>query len=222
MTGPPSPIRLLIADDQDIVLDGLEALLGQDAGVRVVGRAGSGQEAVELARELRPDVVLMDISMPGMDGIEATRETIKACGDCRVLVLSMYGTCDMVREVLAAGASGYLLKNTGKDELWEAIRVVASGSRYLAAALTEGVAQETADSPGMVQRGLTRREKEIVRLIAQEMNTPAIAERLSLSPGTVETHRKNIMHKLGVRNAAGLVRYALERGWTGPNEDVAP
>lgn len=207
------PIKLLIVDDQSIFLDGLEALLMQDPELHIVGRAHNGLEAVRKARELAPHVLLMDISMPEMDGIEATRAVLKANKDVRVLVLSMYNNRDFVNELLAAGAHGYLLKNTDKEELREAIRTVAAGGRYLARAVKPLVGPSNGEAAGQEPHALTKREKEIIRMIVREMTTQEIAERLSLSGQTVDTHRKNIMHKLNIRNAAGLVKYALERGW---------
>jgi two-component system nitrate/nitrite response regulator NarL len=207
------PIRLLIVDDQSIFLDGLEALLTQDPELHIVGRANNGVEAVRKARELVPHVVLMDISMPEMDGIDATRAMIKANKNVRVLVLSMYNNRDFVNELLDAGAHGYLLKNTGKEELREAIRTVAQGGRYLARAVEPLVGPSGDGSAAEPHASLTKREKEIIHMVVQEMTTQEIAERLSLSAQTVDTHRKNIMHKLNVRNTAGLVKYALERGW---------
>jgi two-component system nitrate/nitrite response regulator NarL len=207
------PIRLLIVDDQSIFLDGLEALLTQDPELHIVGRANNGVEAVRKARELVPHVVLMDISMPEMDGIDATRAMIKANKNVRVLVLSMYNNRDFVNELLDAGAHGYLLKNTGKEELREAIRTVAEGGRYLARAVEPLVGHSGDGNTVEPHASLTKREKEIIQMVVQEMTTQEIAERLSLSAQTVDTHRKNIMHKLNVRNTAGLVKYALERGW---------
>ncbi|MBK7285986.1 MAG: response regulator transcription factor [Flavobacteriales bacterium] len=125
-------MTLLLADDQSIILDGLEALLQHDPDVHVVGRASNGLEAVERAKELQPDVVLMDISMPKMDGIEATRELMKCCTSTRVLMLTMYGNKEFVNEMLEAGASGFLLKNVGKEELRTALRTVAAGQQYIA------------------------------------------------------------------------------------------
>ncbi len=209
-------MTLLLADDQSIILDGLEALLAQDEEVQVVGYATNGREAVERSKELNPDVVLMDINMPEMDGIEATREVLKHCKDTRVLVLSMYEHTDLVHEVMDAGASGYVLKNVGKDELRHALHTIAAGHRYLARGIQELLDKAMQERH---QRGetnysvLTKREKKVVKLVCKECTTQEIAEQLFLSTQTVETHRKNIMHKLGVKNTAGLVKYAMERGW---------
>jgi DNA-binding NarL/FixJ family response regulator len=210
-------IRILLVDDQSIILDGLEALIAQNDRFSVCGRANNGREAVLLARELKPDVVLMDISMPEMDGIEATREVKKHLKKTHVLMLTMYNNADFVRELLDAGASGYLLKNTGRAELWEAIRAVMDGRRYLAKPVQDML---DARNAALASQGtepdfhaLTKREKEIAKLLVDGSTSHDIAEKLFLSVSTIETHRKNIHHKLGVHSTAGIVRYAMERGW---------
>lgn len=211
-----APCSLLLVDDQSIFMDAMETLLAQLPDVRVVGKASNGREAVERALELRPDIVLMDINMPGMDGIEATRRLRNSLPDLKVVVLSMYGHREFVLELLSSGISGYLLKTTGKEELLEALRTVAEGGRYVGRELRELVERADAytDREGETVYGaLTKREVEVVKLILRERTTQEIAELLFVSVATVETHRKNIMHKLDVRNTAGLVKYAMERGW---------
>ena len=209
-------MTLLIADDQSIILDGLEALLAHSQEVQVVGRASNGIEAVARTKELKPDVVLMDINMPEMDGIEATKALLKCCDKTKVLVLSMHDHKELVHEVMDAGASGYVLKNVGKEELMEALRIVATGQRYLAREIRAVLEQPDRfkDRNGEVHyTALTKREKEIVKLICMERTTHEIATALYLSPQTVDTHRKNILHKLDIRNIAGLGIYAKDRGW---------
>lgn len=209
-----NPITLLLVDDQDIILDGLSALLADDERFVIVGRARDGHEALRLARAHVPDVIVLDISMPLMDGIEAARELRVRRPEQRILMLSMYGNPDFVNELLDIGVSGYLLKNAGRKQLCEALVTVASGLRYLPREV-----QDTLDAPVSRRRRTgesmmpTKREKEIIRMIVGECSTVQIAERLGLSPATVETHRKNILGKLGLHNSTGLVRYALERGW---------
>lgn len=214
---PPAMIKVLIVDDQSIIRDGLEAILSQDPELVVCGRASNGLEALKLCKEHGPDVVLMDISMPEMDGIEATKAIRKRWKKTQVLVLSMYNNHEFVNELMDAGAAGYVLKNTGRQELKEAITAVANGRRYLAKpvqmTLEESQRAKAGSDGGVPYHSLTKREKEIVKLIAKERTTLEIAEELRVSTATIETHRKNIFHKLDVRNAAGLVKYAMERGW---------
>lgn len=209
-----APITILLVDDQRIILDGLTALLDHDERFRLIGRAMNGREALVLAREHRPDVVILDISMPLMDGIEAARALRAWRADQRILMLSMYANSEFVNELLDAGVSGYILKNAGRKELCLAIERVASGLRHLseevASAMDPPVRSRAAGGAASTP---TKREKEIIRMIVNERSTAQIAESLGLSPATVETHRKNILHKLGFHNATGLVRYALERGW---------
>ncbi|MCB0759611.1 MAG: response regulator transcription factor [Flavobacteriales bacterium] len=209
-------MKLLLADDQSIILDGLEALLEHNEEVQVVGRASNGREAVERSMELKPDVVLMDISMPEMDGIEATKALLACSEGTRVLVLSMYDHHDMVHEIMEAGASGYVLKNVGKEELCRALRMVADGQQYFTKEVEVALemdmrAKENSGETGF--QALTKREKQVVELVCMERTTQEIATVLFLSPQTIDTHRKNIMHKLSLRNTAGLVKYAKERGW---------
>lgn len=207
---------ILLVDDQSIILDGIESILEQEEGLQVVGRASNGREAVERVEALRPDVVLMDINMPGMDGVEATKRVLKANPGTRVLVLSSYGHKEFVLELLDVGASGYLLKTTHKSELLEALRDVAVGKRYLARELRALVdlGDRFKDRRGEDGYGaLSKREIQIVKLILQERTSQEIAEALFISVPTVDTHRRNIMHKLDVRNTAGLVKYAMQRGW---------
>ncbi len=207
---------LLLVDDQSMMLDGIESLLATMDAVKVLGRCTNGKDAVTQAELLKPDLVLMDVNMPGMDGIEATKRLLKVSPESRVLVLSMYGHKEFVLEVMEAGACGYMLKNAGKTELMEALTTVANGGTYVARELAVLMANgdRYKDRRGENTYGvLSKREVQIVKLILQELTTQEIAEGLFLSADTVETHRRNIMHKLDVRNTAGLVKYAMERGW---------
>ena len=210
------PSTLILVDDQSMMLDGVEALLSTVPSVRVVGRCTTGKEALELAAALKPDLVLMDVNMPGMDGIEATKRLLKVSPESRVLILSMYGHKEFVLEVMEAGAFGYLLKNAGKEELKAALAAVAQGTRYVAPELAKLISQgdRFKDRRGETNYDvLSKRELQVVKLILQERTMNEIAETLFISIDTVESHRRNILHKLDVRNTAGLVKYAMERGW---------
>lgn len=207
---------LLLVDDQTIMLDGVESLLLTLPTVRVIGRCHSGKEAVDVAAELKPDLVLMDVNMPGMDGIEATKRLLKVSPESRVLILSMYGHKEFVLEVMEAGAFGYLLKNAGKDELKSALSAVSEGRKYVAPELVKLIENGDRFQDRRGETGydvLSKREMQVVRLIMQERTTLEIAAALFISIDTVESHRRNILHKLDVRNTAGLVKYAMERGW---------
>lgn len=211
-----TPFSVLLVDDQSILLDGIEALLSPLAQVTVVGRATNGLEAVEAVRTLAPDLVIMDVNMPGMDGIEASRLVLKERPDTCIMVLSMYGHKEFVLELLDIGVRGYLLKNSGRNELVQAINTVMAGKRYITPEVDEVLQRRDINKDREGENGydaLTKREVQIVKLVIREYTTAEIAAQLFLSPDTVETHRRNIMHKLDVRNTAGLVRYAMERGW---------
>ncbi len=215
LNGSPQA-TLLLVDDQTIMLDGVEALLLTLPTVQVVGRCHSGKEAVEVAAELKPDLVLMDVNMPGMDGIEATKRLLKVSPESRVLILSMYGHKEFVLEVMEAGAFGYLLKNAGKEELKMALSAVSEGRKYVALELVKLIENGDRFQDRRGETGydvLSKREMQVVRLILQERTTLEIAAALFISIDTVESHRRNILHKLDVRNIAGLVKYAMERGW---------
>ena len=211
-------VRILIVDDHRMVIDGIRAILDQEPMFEIVGDASNGLEAVEKTRTLSPDVVIMDISMPEMDGIEATRiiRGKKAKNPPAILVLSMYGNKEFVEEMMSAGASGYVLKNTGREELREAILTVRKGEKYYAAPVQEIMDRAYAANDGeapVKPAILSKREKEVVKLLAIDKTIAQVADLLFLSPGTVETHRKNIYHKLGIHTSTALVKYAMERGW---------
>ena len=224
-TDPDKPrrLRVLIVDDHRMVIDGIRAILDQEPMFEIVGDALNGREAVEMAGPLAPDVVIMDISMPEMDGIEATRmiRAGKVKHPPAVLALSMYGHKEMVEEMMAAGASGYVLKNTGRDELREAILAVCRGERYFASTVQEIMVQSASTDNGAASHKpavLSKREKDVVRLLVADKTMSEIGDLLFLSPATVETHRRNIYHKLGIHSSTALVKYAMERGWIDPDK----
>jgi DNA-binding NarL/FixJ family response regulator len=206
-------LTLLLADDHRIVRQGLRAVLATQPGFRLVGEAADGHEAVRLAEELRPDVLVLDLRMPGLDGLEAVRRVVVRCPRTRVVMLSMYAEAGYVAEALRAGASAYVSKDAGVDELVRAIRAAAAGDVYLSAGLPrEAVVargRKADGGPFDPYRALTAREREVLRLTAAGCSGGEVARRLFISPRTVESHRANLMRKLGVRNQKELVRYAV-------------
>jgi DNA-binding NarL/FixJ family response regulator len=217
-------IRVLLVDDQGLVRAGFRALLEDAGDVEVVGEAADGEEALRLARSLRPDVVLMDIRMPVLDGLEATRRIVadELLAGVRVLVLTTFELDEYVFEALAAGASGFLLKNTDPMELLRAVRVVAQGDALLAPSVTRRLIAEFAGArrqtgaPAMDLSALTDREREVMALVGAGLSNEEIAERLVVSPATARTHVSRAMVKLGARDRAQLVVFAYESGLVSP------
>jgi two-component system response regulator NreC len=215
---PPTPekIRVLIADDHTIVRAGVRLLLEAEPDMEIVGEALTGEEAVRLVESLRPTVVLMDIAMPALDGLEATRQIKAGSPDTRVLVLTMHRSDEYFFEVLKAGASGYVLKAADTDELISAIRIVARGETFLVPTMAKKLVQDYVRRFGEVEAtghpSLTPREKEILRLVARGYSNKEIAEQLTLSPSTVHSHRGNLMRKLNLSSQHDLIQYAREQG----------
>ncbi len=212
-------IRVLLADDQALVRAGFRALLERAEDIEVVGEAGDGAQALEAVRRHRPDVVLMDIRMPGVDGLEATRRIVaeERLPDVRVIVLTTFETDEYVFAALRAGASGFLLKDVEPDELRQAVRVVAAGQALLSPSVTRRLIEEFVSRPGATRRAadldrLTDREREVVLLVARGLSNEDIAGQLYLSPATAKTHVNRAMVKLGVRDRAQLVVLAYESG----------
>lgn len=207
---------IVLADDHQVVRKGIRALLEMEQDFQVVGEAGDGLEAVHLTLRLRPDVLVLDLMMPGLNGIDVTRQVTKQAPQTRVVVLSMYAAEDYVLEALRNGASGYVLKDASISELVQAIRSVVMGRRYLSPPLAEraidAYVRQTQESTLDPYETLTDREREVLHLAAEGLTSAEIAERLSLSPRTVENHRSNMMRKLGLRTQTDLVRYAIRRG----------
>lgn len=209
-------IRVLIADDHTVLRDTLRLLLEMNGEVEVVGEASDGRQAIDLAEQLKPDVVLMDTAMPGLNGIEATAQIRKRLPKTKVLVLSGYGHEDQVRAALRAGASGYVLKSSSSEELLLAIRTVNQSNTYLSQSLAEGDRLRSyllaAEGRTGREATLSAREREVLQLIAEGYTNRAIAERLFISVKTVEAHKEHIVQKLGVRGSAELIRYAIRKG----------
>lgn len=200
-----APIRVLIVDDHPLLRDGISACLCQDPGIALVGQAGNGEEALQEALRLRPDLVLMDISMGRLDGIEATRQLCAALPQTRVLILTMHDKPHYVVPAIEAGARGYVLKSAGGADLLRGIRAVHHGARYF----SEGVEYPPPRLPPDPPDPPTNREIEVLCLIARGLSAKEIARTLDISPRTVESHCASIRAKLGIRNAVGLARYAM-------------
>jgi DNA-binding NarL/FixJ family response regulator len=213
-----APIRVLLVEDHTIVREGLRALLGNREDVELIGEAEDGQAAVEAAARLNPDVVVMDLNLPRLDGVEATRAIRANQPATQVLILSMYATEEHVRPAIRAGACGYLLKGSGLADLIAAIRAVAAGNAFFSPQVAKIVLEDsrrTAGNPGDRAADLTPREREVLKLVAEGRSSPEIARELNLSVKTVEGHRGRIMAKLDAKNVAGLVRHAVRLGLVG-------
>jgi len=214
------PIRVLLADDHDLFRAGLRVLLQDLGGFEVVAEAGDGREALRLVGEHRPDVVLMDLMMPGLNGLEATARVAREFPGVRVLVLSMNAAEEFVLPAVRAGASGYVLKNARPAELEQAIRAVARGETYLTPAvsghLIDDYRRRTADEADSLEK-LTPRQREVLQLVAEGHSTKEIARRLGVSVKTVETYRSQLMDALDIHDIAGLTRYAIRKGLVSPD-----
>lgn len=214
-----SSIRVLLADDHTLVRAGIRGLLLGLEGVEVVGEAGDGQEALRLADALRPDVVLLDVGMPGLNGLEVAGRLATLDTTIRVVILSMHVSEEYVVRALRAGCAGYLLKASAVSELEVAVRSVAAGETYLSPAVSRPVVDDYVRRTGGATdplEALTPRQREVLQLVAEGNSTKEIAQRLGLSPKTVETHRGQLMERLGVHDVSGLVRFAVRVGLVNP------
>ena len=210
-------IRIVLADDHRMLRDALVLVLGREVDIEVVGVADDGPSALTRVRECMPDMVVLDIAMPGMNGVEVAQILHRDLPNIRILVLSAYVDKRFVLEALKAGATGYVVKTAAAIELARAIRTVASGEHYLSPEITSVVVgQFTVDSETPVAPAgtLTAREREVLRLVAEGVRTTAIARRLGIAEATVEVHRRNVMRKLDLRSVAELTKYALREGLT--------
>jgi DNA-binding NarL/FixJ family response regulator len=211
-------IRVLLVDDHELMREGLRSILEREKDVEVVGEAASGQVAVELARTLAPQVVVMDVAMKDLNGIEATRRIRAACPKVQVIALSSHSDRRYVSAMLDAGACGYVLKANAYDELRRAISAAQKGKSYLCSDVTDDVvvaSRRGADSePATLRTRLSSREREVLQLLAEGLSSPEIGKRLYLATSTVDTHRRNIMRKLGIHSVADLTKYAIREGMT--------
>jgi len=207
---------IVLADDHQVVRQGLRRLLEAERGLTVVGETGDGLGVADLVERMRPDVLVLDLMMPGLSGLDVTHQVVKRSPATRVVVLSMYASDAYVLEALRNGARGYVLKDATAAELVRAIRSVLAGRRYLSPPLSahtvEAYERKVRSTEVDIYETLTAREREVLHLAAEGLPASALAERLGISPRTAETHRANVMRKLGLHGRAQLVRYALQRG----------
>jgi DNA-binding NarL/FixJ family response regulator len=223
-----APIRVLIVDDDDLMRAGLRGVLAGDDEIEIVGDAGDGEEAAYRTRLLRPDVVLMDVRMPNLDGISATREVLASFPEVKVVILTTFEQDDYIFGALSAGASGFLLKRTSPEELLAAIRTVAAGDSLLSPSVTSRVIERMArqlppDSSRDARLSeLTAREREVLELVARGLSNGEIAERLVIEESTVKTHVKRILGKLGARDRIQAVIFAYESGLISPGSSAPP
>lgn len=226
--GMAKQISVLIAEDHDVVREGLKILIGADPRLKIAGETNNGEAAVRLARQLKPDVILMDLAMPGGNGVEATRHICGQVPGSKVLVLSAYQDEEMVQKVIDAGVSGYITKHAASDELLNAIHEVGSGRPYYSPPIARKLRDRKRLSfqsgrPQLASASLTRREQQVLQLIATGQPNKQIASSLGLSIKTVEKHRQAAMDKLNIHDTAGLTRYALGKGWvSGVAAEPAP
>lgn len=213
-------IRVLLADDHEVMRDGLEQLIGRQDDMEILATVGTGRSAVRLTRKLRPHVVVMDIGMPDLNGIDATRQIVGKLSNVKVLCLSMHKEQNLIGSMLRAGACGYLVKNCAGRELIDAIRTVASGGTYISPVVAGDVVQEFVrnrpEPEGSVYNTISEREREILQLIAEGRNTKEIADALEISDKTVAAHRLKLMEKLDCHSVADLTRYAVRQGLVEP------
>ena len=210
-------LRVLLADDHKMVREGLKSLVNSQPDMEVVGEADNGRAAIALARELKPDVVVMDVSMPELNGLEATKKLLRLYPDIKVLTLTRHADDGYLQQLLRAGACGYVLKLSAADELVRAIRAVVAGKIYLDPEMTEHIVEAAVG--GRAARGpsadkeLSKREQDVLRFTALGHANKEIAARLSISVRTVEAHKANAMQKMGMKSRIDIVRYAILRGW---------
>jgi two-component system response regulator NreC len=210
--------KILLADDHKITREGLRSLIEKESDMEVVAEAEDGHTAVHLVREMSPDVAIMDVSMPDLNGIEATQKIVSECPSVKVIALSMHSDTLFVTEMLKSGASGYLLKDCAFEELTRAIRTVVAGKTYLSPAISDvvvdGYLHRLSEDDSASSDVLTHREREVLQMLAEGNSTKQVALKLHISVKTVETHRRQMMHKLDIYSVAELTKYAIRKGLT--------
>ena len=209
-------IKVLLVDDHKIVRDGIKLMLEPQAGIDVVAETDNGEKVKEILQENSVDVIVMDINMPGMDGIETTRLVKDEHPDIKILALTMSSDDSHIRQMVQAGASGYIMKSAGRDELTNAIHDVMKGKHYFSDQATQSIMMDLVKNKGKTSAPepvhITDRELEVLQMIVKEHTNQEIAEKLYISPRTVDAHRRNLLQKTGARNTAGLVKYAFQQG----------
>jgi DNA-binding NarL/FixJ family response regulator len=208
--------RIIIADDHQIVIDGIRALIGKNPNFKIIGEARNGKEVLELLKYLHADVILMDLDMPVMNGLDTTEAVKKKNSKCKVIGLTMHSEPGMIRAMMESGADGYVLKTADREMLFEAIDKVLMNQKYFSPEVTETLVRNNAQmgsSNNTESEKLTDREEEILILIAEGFSNKEIGEKLFISHRTVDTHRTNIMKKIDARNIAGVIRYAIKNGY---------
>jgi DNA-binding NarL/FixJ family response regulator len=211
-----SKLRILLADDHKVMREGLRMVLARESNMEVVGEANNGAEAISLTEQLRPDIVVMDVSMPEINGLKATEALGASSPETKILILTRHGDASYVQRLLQAGANGYVLKQSAAEELVRAIRRVVAGQKYLDPAVTDqiiGTISVGTGSSRAANSHLSRREQEVLRFVALGFLSKEIAAQLGISIKTVETHKTNAMIKTGLKNRIGIVRYAMLQGW---------